>query len=119
MIPHIHSEASYLTESEARSRAGGNHFLSDKTSNQPGRPNGPILNLAKILRNVMSSAAEAEVGVLFLKAREGPVLGNTLDGPLGHAQPGTPLQTDNSTTDGIIYRTVNQQRSKAIEMRFY
>jgi hypothetical protein len=118
MILHIHSDASYLTESKARSRAGGHHFLSDKPSNQPSRPNGPILSLAKILRNVMSSAAKAEVGALFLNAREGTVLRNTLD-KLGHAQPATPLQTDNSTADGIINGTVKQQRSKAIDMRFY
>jgi hypothetical protein len=118
MILHIHSDASYLTESEARSRAGGHHFLSDKPNSQPAKPNGPILNLAKILRNVMSSAAEAEVGALFLNAREGTVLRNTLE-EMGHTQPPTPLQTDNSTANGIINGTVKQQRSKAIDMRFY
>jgi hypothetical protein len=70
---------SYLTKSKACSRAGGHHFFSDKPSNQPAQPNGPILNLAKILRNVMSSATEAEVGALFLNAREGTILCNRLD----------------------------------------
>jgi hypothetical protein len=118
MILHIHSDASYLTESKARSRAGGHHFHSDNPSNQPAQPNGPILNLTKILRNVMLSAAQSEVGALFLNAREGTVLRNTLD-EVGHAQPAIPLQTDNSTVDGTINGTVKQQRSKAIDMRFY
>jgi hypothetical protein len=118
MILHIHSDASYLTKSEARSWAGGHHFLSDKPNKHLAQPNGPILNLAKILHNAMSSATEAEIGALFLNAREGTVLCNTLD-KLGHAQPPTPLQTNKSTADGIINGTVKQQHSKAINMRFY
>ena len=110
MILHIHSDASYLTEAEARSRAGGHHFLSDKPNPKPALPNGPILNIAKILRNVMSSATEAEVGALFLNAKEGTVLRTTLE-EMGHPQPPTPLQTDNSTANGIINGTVKQQRS--------
>jgi hypothetical protein len=119
MILHIHSDASYLTEAESRSRAGGHHFLGDTPSNQTTTPNGPILNIAKILRNVMSLAAEAEVGTLFLNAKEGTVLRTTLS-EMGHPQPPILLQTDNSTADGIINGTVKQQRSKAIDtMQFY
>jgi hypothetical protein len=32
--------------------------------------NGPIYTITKIMRNVMSSAAEADVGVLFLNTKE-------------------------------------------------
>jgi hypothetical protein len=102
MILHIHSNASYLTESEACSRAGGHNFLSsDKPNNQPLLPNGPILSLAKILRNVMSSAAKAEVGALFLNDIEGTIIRTTLE-EMGHPQPPTSLQTGNSNADGII-----------------
>ena len=38
---------------------------------------------------------------------------------LGHPQPPTPIKTDNTTANGIINGTVKQQRSKAIDMRFY
>jgi hypothetical protein len=117
MILHIHSDAAYLTEPEARSRAGGHHFL----GNLPGKPtmfNGPILNISKVLRGVMSSAAEAEIGALFLNAKEGTVIRTTLT-EMGHPQPATPLETDNSTACGIMNRTVKQVRSKAIDMRFY
>jgi hypothetical protein len=73
MILHIYSDASYLTKPEARSRAGGHHYL----GNLPGQPsiiNGPILNLSKVLKGVMSSAAEAEIGALYLNAKRLPSL---------------------------------------------
>merc|ERR1712069_26577 len=38
---------------------------------------------------------------------------------LGHPQPPTPIKTDNTTANGIINGTVKQQRSKAIDMRYY
>jgi hypothetical protein len=38
---------------------------------------------------------------------------------LGHIQPPTPLETDNSTADGIMNKTVEQNQSKAMDMRFY
>jgi hypothetical protein len=55
----IHSDASYLNESNARSRAGGHHFLSEDVPNPPD--NGAIYNEASIIKGVMSSAAEAEL----------------------------------------------------------
>ena len=81
-------------------------------------PNGPILNIAKILRNVLLSAAEAEWGALFVNAKEATSLRTTLI-EMDHPQPATPLQTDNSTDNGIVNGTVKQQQSKAIDMRFY
>ena len=66
----------------------------------------------------MSSAAEAEVGGLFENAREACVLRLALE-ELGHPQPATPLETDNTTAHGIIKGTVKQQRSRAMDMRFY
>ena len=38
---------------------------------------------------------------------------------MGHPQPPTPMKTDNSTAQGILYGTIKQKRSKAINMRFY
>ena len=54
MILWVHSDASYLSEPQARSRYGGHHFLGDTTDT---KLNGPILALVKILRHFMSSAA--------------------------------------------------------------
>ena len=38
---------------------------------------------------------------------------------MGHPQPATKNKTDNSTANGIINGTITQNRSKAIDMRFY
>ena len=32
--------------------------------------NGPVLNIAQIIKTVMTSAAEAEIGVMYINARE-------------------------------------------------
>jgi hypothetical protein len=116
MILHIHSDAAYLNETEARSRVGGHHFLGDQASpiNQPS--NGAILNIAKILKHVVSSAAEAEVGATFLNGKEAVVVRTTL-AEMGHPQPATPMQVDNSTANGILNGTVKQQRSRAMDIR--
>ena len=118
MILKIHSDASYLSEPKARSRAGGHFYMGDKPSNQPERGNGPLLNKSTIMRNVMSSAAEAECGALYDNTKEGVPLRNTLV-EMGHPQPPTPVQVDNSTTHGFANKQIKQQKSKSMDMRFY
>ena len=114
MILQTHSDAAYLVAPEARSRAGGYHFLGSTDRTQF---NGPILVLARIIRNVMASAAEAEIGSLYMNAREAiPIRTCLID--LDHPQPPTPLTTDNSTAHGIICGTMKQKMMKAIDMRF-
>ncbi len=68
MILAIHSDAGYLNESKARSRAGGHFFLSSDVQNPLN--NSAILTIAQIIDAVMSSAAEAELGALFINAKE-------------------------------------------------
>jgi hypothetical protein len=72
MILNIHSDASYLSESDARSRACGHFFLgwSPKTG-EPIRLNGAFFTLCTILRFVVALAAKAELGALFLNCKEG------------------------------------------------
>jgi hypothetical protein len=74
MTLYIHSNASYLLEPKARSRAAGHFYLSGKPldpskppTDQPRR-NGPIHTTCDILRNVMASAAKTEAGALFINA---------------------------------------------------
>jgi hypothetical protein len=86
MILHIHSDASYLSESEAKSRAGGFFYMGNATKHDKNLTNGAILIISKILKHVMSSAAEAEIGAVFINAKEGAVLRTTLE-ELGHTQP--------------------------------
>eukprot|EP00804_Cyclotella_cryptica_P002338 CCRYP_004053-RI/>CCRYP_004053-RI protein AED:0.50 eAED:0.38 QI:0/-1/0/1/-1/1/1/0/247 len=54
MVLAVHSDASYLSEPKARSRAGGHFFLS--TANDAPPNNGAILNIAHIIKHVMASA---------------------------------------------------------------
>ena len=125
MCLHVHSDASYLSEADSRSRAGGYFFLSDTPPQQPPAPtaapppiNGAVHVHSSIIRAVMSSAAEAEIGALFFNAKEATALRTTL-AELGHPQLATPIQTDNQCAAGIANNTVKQRRSKAIDMRFY
>jgi hypothetical protein len=59
MILHIHSDASYISENEARSRAGGFFYTGNTTKTKKKLTNGAILIVSKVLKHVMSSAAEA------------------------------------------------------------
>jgi hypothetical protein len=119
MLLRVHSDASYLSETRARSRAGGFFYLGSHSDPEPLiKPNGAILILCSIMCMVLSSATEAEVAGLFYNAKECCPLRHTLEA-LGHPQPATDIQTDNEVANGIVNDTVKQRRSKAIDMRFY
>jgi hypothetical protein len=118
---YIESDASYLCETKARSRAAGIHYLGPKPDlknlQTPPR-NGTVAVLSKILRNVVSSASEAELAALFLNGQEAVPIRNTLE-ELGHIQGPTPIVTDNITAHGIANDSIKQKRSKAMDMRFF
>jgi hypothetical protein len=116
MILCIHSDAGYANEKNARSRAGGHFFLSNNDQHPPN--NGAIMTTATIIKAVMSSAAEAELGALFLNAKEGVYLRQILT-EMGHLQPRTPLQTDNTTAEGVINNKIQPKRTKAMDMRYH
>jgi hypothetical protein len=69
MVLQVSSNASYLSELAARSRIGG-HFYLGNNKEQQQQINGPILCLSGIIKHVMSSAAEAEIGSIFSNAKE-------------------------------------------------
>jgi hypothetical protein len=89
MILHIHSDASYLSVSNDWSRLGGLFFLGNKSLEQETL-NGSILNVAAVIKNIMASAAESEVGSCFHNAQSGAPLRVTLT-ELGHTHPPTRL----------------------------
>ena len=80
--------------------------------------NGSILNIAQIIKAVMSSAAEAELGALYINAREAVHIRNILE-EMGHPQPPTPIQVDNSTADGVVNNKVQPKSMKPMDMRFH
>ena len=63
MVLAVHSDASYLSKPMAGSHVGSHFFCSSNVDNPPD--NGAVLNISKILKAVMSSAAEAELGALY------------------------------------------------------
>ena len=67
MILQTDSDAAYLVMPEARSRAGGYHFLGSKDHTLF---NGAIYVLARVIKNVMASAMEAEVSALYENAQK-------------------------------------------------
>jgi hypothetical protein len=65
-------------------RAGSHFFLSTNAGIPPN--NGAILNIAHIIKHVMSSATEAELAALYIMAREVVYIRIILE-EMGHKQP--------------------------------
>ena len=80
--------------------------------------NGAIYNKASIIKSVMSSTAEAKIGLLYTNACEGVKIQKILE-EMGHKQPPTPVQTYNLTAEGIINSRVQPKQMKAMDMRFH
>ena len=114
----IWSDASYLSESKARSRAGGLHYLSSAGDPTTAPINGAIDVLSVILPTVVSAASEAEYAGLFQNGQAAVSSINTL-ADLGYPQRATPIITENSTAAGIANHTVRLKRSKAMDMRYH
>ena len=85
MILRVDNNASYLYTSKAQSRDGGYHYLSSPSNNPKLPPtktspiNGTLHEICNILRNVIASAAESEVGGLFLNVQKSFILETTLE----------------------------------------
>ena len=67
MILAAYSKAGFHNESKGRSRSGTHIFLSE--DDPIPRWNGPILTVAQIIKFVLTSAAEAELGDRFITAQ--------------------------------------------------
>jgi len=116
MVLAVHSDASYHSERKARSRVGGHFFLS--RDDPVPADNGAILVISHVIKTVMTSAAEAELGALYINAREAVYIRNILEA-MGHPQPRTPVQTDNSTAEGVANNKILPKQTKAMDMRFH
>ncbi len=115
MVLAGHSDASYMLETNARSKAGGHFFMSNNNALPPN--NGAVLTIAKIIKAVMSSAAEAEIGALYINCQEAIPACHTLE-YLGHTQPPTPMQTDNTTALNVVNNNV-MKKLKAMDMKYH
>jgi hypothetical protein len=59
MILNIHSDASYLSERDSKSRAGGFFYMGSNTDRTKRLTNGAMLIISTLPKHVMSLAAEA------------------------------------------------------------
>ena len=116
MILAAHADAGFHNETKGRSRAGAHIFLSE---DEPiPRWNGAILTIAQIIKFVMASAAEAELGALFITAKKVLPIRQTLI-EMGWPQPPTPIQTDNTTAVGVVNKTLVSNKLKSMDLRYH
>ncbi len=108
-----HSDASYLSKPQVRSRSGGHFFLSNGANIPPN--NEAVHNIAHLIKHVMLLATEVELAALYIMAREAVSIRIILK-KSGNKQPPTPLQTDNSMADGVVNGKVIPKQTKTIDM---
>ena len=115
---HVDTDAAYLVLPKARSRiAGYFRLLSNDTTKYDH--NGAILIECKTLRNVVTSAAEAETHGVFHNAKQTLPIRHILT-ELGHPQlKPTPIKTDNSTAQGYVNKNMQMKRSKTWDMHLH
>ena len=110
----INTDTSFASIRNAHSRVGGLFYLSLHPFKIPKHYypplNVPIFVLCRIIKMILSSAAEAEYGGIFINAKEGVPIFTMLQ-ELGHNQPktGTPLKKYNSTAHGIVHNNARQK----------
>ena len=66
----------------------------------------------------MASAAEAEIGAVFVNCQEAIVIRQTLI-EIGHPQPTIPVHVDNKYDVGILNEIFRQRKSMSMDIRFY
>jgi hypothetical protein len=118
MILNIHSDDLYLSECEAKIRAGGLIYMGSNIDSQNRLTNGAVLIISTILKHVISSAAKEELESVLLNAKEATIL-RTILIEMGHPQPPTPLQTDNTTSTENSNDLIKQRRAHAMDMHLY
>ncbi|KAL7476094.1 hypothetical protein ACHAW6_001975 [Cyclotella cf. meneghiniana] len=112
----IPSDASYLSEPKECSRAGGHFFLAFKETTP--RNNSAILNIAHIIKNVMSPATEAKLAALYIMAHEAVYIHIILK-EIRHNQTPTPIQTNNAMANAVINGKIQPKCTKAMDMQFH
>jgi hypothetical protein len=85
----------------------------------------PLKHHADHLYNALSKNYEASTNwgsqplLDLLMPNKEAIIVHTILAKIGHPQPATPMQVDNSTTNGILNGTIKQKRSCTMLMFFY
>ena len=64
MVLAAHSDASYLLETKSRSCAGGHFFMARNIAFPENNSN--VYTITQIIKTLMSSAAKAELGAIYI-----------------------------------------------------
>ena len=80
--------------------------------------NGEVLNIAHIIKHVITSATEAELADIYITARKAVYIRIILE-EMRHKQPPTLLQTDNAMAEAVSNGKVQPTRTKATDMHFH
>ena len=94
------------------------YFRLSNALTTPSTPhdNGAILIECKTIRNVVTSAAEAETHGVFHNAKQAIPIRHILNA-IGHPQIApTPIKTDNSTSAGYVNNNMQLKKSKTWDM---
>ncbi len=78
--------------------------------------NSVVLTIAQIIKAVISLAADAEIGALYINCWKVVPARHTLEF-LRHPQPPTPIQTDNTMALGVVNNNV-MKKLKAMDMKY-
>ena len=88
------------------------------TNNVETPPNNrAVFTILQIIKAVLSSAAEAEVGLLYINCHEAVSAHHILEF-IGQKQPPTPMQTDNTTALGVVNSNV-MKKLKSMDMKYH
>ena len=119
MILKVHSDESYLSVPNSRSRAAGHFYFGNQlelTEEEPTQ--GAVYAECSIIKPVVASASEALIAALFINAQKALVIRRTAQ-ELGHVQPPTPIRCDNTTADDFTNSNMVNKKSKSIDMRWW
>jgi hypothetical protein len=112
MILTVHTNVSYLSKHNAHSQASAHFYLTNKGDEEFN--NGAILNLASIIKHVMSLASEAELVALYYGCKIAVSIQTKLD-KMGHTQPMTSVTIDNIRAKGLTIGTMTPKASKSMD----
>ena len=73
---------------------------------------------SKIIKAVMSSAAEAELGAIFINCKEAIPARQELE-EMGHKHTPKSMQSDNTTAQGVFTNRISSKSLKSMDMRLH
>ena len=80
--------------------------------------NGAVIIIFQIIKGVMSSTAEDEIGSLFINYQEAIPARQALE-ILRHKQPPTTMQTNNTTALVLVTNKITSKHLKSVDMKLH